>query len=102
MGGSSVAAVPWGWVWDLQGVPSAGLPSVGIDGCGWVPCLGMLVLLSLGKGPASASTLAENTSLNVLLLLPVVHAAQPSLLCLGLSFPGLSQIMREAPDETMA
>lgn len=36
MGGSNVAAVPWGWVWELQGVPSAGLPSVGIDGCGWV------------------------------------------------------------------
>lgn len=75
---------------------------MGIDGCGWVPCLGMLVLLSLEKGPGSASTLAETTSLNDLLILPVVHAAQPSLLCLDLSFPGLSQIMREAPDETMA
>lgn len=83
--------------WQMQGVPTAGLSSVAIDGCAW-ECL----CLSLEKGVGSPSTLAETTPpLNVLLFLPVVCAAQPSLLCLDLSIPGLSQITREAPDETM-
>lgn len=92
-----MAAVPWGGQWEGQGFSTAGLFSVDTDGCAW-ECL----CLSLEIGVGSASTLAETTPpLNVLLFLPVVHAAQPSLLCPDLSFPGLFQIMREAPDETM-
>lgn len=67
----------------------------------WVLCLGMLVS-EPGEGDQFCLSLAETTApLNVLLFLSVVHAAQPSILCLDLYFPGSSQIMREVPDEAM-
>lgn len=91
--------------WELRGVPPVdpqqGCPLwllMAVVGC----CTWKCLCLSLEKGAGSASALAETTPpLNVLLFLPVLHAAQPSLLCLDLSFPGLSQKMREAPEETM-
>lgn len=71
------------------------------QGCPLWLCLGMLVSEPGERGQFCFS-LAETTApLNVLLFLPVVHNAQPSILCLDLSFPGSSQIMREVPDETM-
>lgn len=93
--GSSVAAVPWGWARGAAVSPTAGLSSMAVLEC----CAWESLCLSLEKGAASA--LAETTLLNILLLLPVLNAAQPSLLFLDLSFPELFQVMRGAPDETM-